>query len=376
MIRNKAAIGLKAILGAGLALLALSAAPASADPIGALRYAGTVILANDMQVDGTLVGGLSGIDYDAASDSFIALSDDKSENAPARFYSLRLAFTDNRLTAVGVERATTLLTPEGQPYPKSGGEVPDPEAVRLDPANTGTLWWTSEGDRRLNLKPFLRQSDRNGKHLFDMPLSPLFSVFPDKESGVRNNLAFEGLSFAPDGQSLWLGMESALYEDGPISTVEAGTVSRFTRVDRGGKVLGQYAYPVEAIPAKPGAGKFADNGVSEILALDDRRILTIERSAVQGEDGNFTNYIRLFEASTEGATDVSNLPALKGESFTPLKKRLVLALDPAVVGKIDNIEGVSWGPKLSTGNRTLILISDNNFNKTQVTEVMAFEVLP
>ena len=354
----------------------IAAAPASADPIGTLRYAGTVILANDMQVDGTLVGGLSGIDYDAANDSFIALSDDKSENAPARFYVLRIAFTEGKLTAVGVERATTLLQADGQPYPKSGGEVPDPEAVRIDPSNAGTLWWTSEGDRRLNLKPFLRQSDRSGKQLFDMPLSALFSVFPDKESGVRNNLAFEGLTFAPDGQSLWLGMESALYEDGPISTVDAGTVSRFTRLDRAGKVLGQYAYQIEAIPAKPGAGKFADNGVSEILALDDLRLLVIERAAVQGDDGNFTNYIRLFEASAEGATDVVSMPALKGDSFTPLKKRLVLALDPAVVGKIDNIEGVSWGPKLGNGNRTLILISDNNFNKSQVTEVMAFEVLP
>jgi len=43
---------------------------------------------------------------------------------------------------------------------------------------------------------------------------------------------------------------------------------------------------------------------------------------------------------------------------------------------IDNIEGVSFGPDLSHGHRSLVLVSDNNFNPDQITQFLAFEVLP
>ena len=58
-----------------------------------------------------------------------------------------------------------------------------------------------------------------------------------------------------------------------------------------------------------------------------------------------------------------------------LKKRLVLdmAKHPEI-GRIDNIEGVSFGPRLANGNRSLVFVSDNNFNRNQVTQFLAFEV--
>jgi hypothetical protein len=44
--------------------------------------------------------------------------------------------------------------------------------------------------------------------------------------------------------------------------------------------------------------------------------------------------------------------------------------------KLDNIEGISWGPRLANGNRTLVLVADNNFADNQVTQFLAFEVRP
>jgi hypothetical protein len=358
--------------------LAATLARAEAEPIGSLKFIGAATVPNDKQVDGTLVGGLSGLDYDPADGTFVAVSDDRSDNAPARFYTLKLIFIGDRLLKVDVQKAATLLQANGQPYPngRTGGDVPDPESIRIDPTNPATLWWTSEGDRARGLKPFVRTIDRSGKQLLDVPVPAMFAMNADRESGGRNNLTFEGLSFAPAGASFWVGMESALYEDGPIATVAAGSVSRFTRFARDGKVLGQFAYPIDAIPARPGAGKAADNGVSEILALDDQRLLVIERSGVQGDDGFYIDHIRLYEASIAGATDISGVPALTGASYKPMTKRLVLNLDNLYIGWIDNIEGVTWGPKLSNGNRTLILVSDNNFNVNEVTQFLAFEVLP
>ena len=40
----------------------------------------------------------------------------------------------------------------------------------------------------------------------------------------------------------------------------------------------------------------------------------------------------------------------------------------------DNIEGLTFGPKLSNGNRSLIFVSDNNFSAIQHTQVLLFEV--
>jgi hypothetical protein len=37
---------------------------------------------------------------------------------------------------------------------------------------------------------------------------------------------------------------------------------------------------------------------------------------------------------------------------------------------------MTWGPALPNGNRSLILVSDNNFSSRQITQLLAFEVIP
>ncbi|MCZ3114931.1 esterase-like activity of phytase family protein, partial [Acinetobacter baumannii] len=88
-------------------------------------------------------------------------------------------------------------------------------------------------------------------------------------------------------------------------------------------VLAQYVYPLDAIPAAPAPGRSADNGVTEILAIDDNRLLTLERAGVQGADGTFTTYVRLYQIDIRGATDVRGLDRLAGASYVPVQKRLV-----------------------------------------------------
>ncbi len=293
------------------ALLAACACAASAQPttIGSLRFLGVTTIPNDAVVDGTLVGGLSGLDYDPATGTWAMISDDKSDKAPARFYLGRIDLSAGT-PRVSLDHAVTLQQVDGKPYPnaKTGGEVPDPESIRFDTSGAA-LWWSSEGERKLGVSPFVRESGRNGKFIANLTVPSMFKVSKDQEHGPRTNLGFEGLSFTPNHDALWLGMESALIEDGPIATTTAGTVARFTKVDRNGKVLGQYAYPVDPIQAVP-KGKNADNGVSEILALDDNRLLVLERSGVEGADGIWTLYIRLYQADVGDATDVAGIPAL------------------------------------------------------------------
>ena len=356
---------------------AFPAVAQSTTEIGGLQFIGAITVPNDATVDGTLVGGLSGIDYDAKSNQWYLISDDKSDKNPARFYAATLAFDGAHLATVAIQHAVTLLQADGTPYPnaKAGGEVPDPESIRRDP-ETGNLWWTSEGDRKLGLSPFLKVAAPDGKLVNPVPTPDVFQTNREQEIGPRHNLALEGLSFAPDGRSLWLAMESALYQDGPIATPTAGTVARLTHLDRSGAVLAQFAYPVDPIQAVP-TGKNGDNGVSEILALDDAHALVLERSGVEGADGIWKLYIRIYAIDIAGATDVSAVQSLANAKYQPVSKRLLIDLSKhPEIGHVDNIEGLSWGPVLPDGHRTLMLVSDNNFNPAQVTQFLAFEVLP
>lgn len=55
-----------------------------------LRYLGQQVVPHGYEYAGTTVGGLSGLDFDATSNRFVAISDDRSERQSARFYTLEL----------------------------------------------------------------------------------------------------------------------------------------------------------------------------------------------------------------------------------------------------------------------------------------------
>jgi hypothetical protein len=41
---------------------------------------------------------------------------------------------------------------------------------------------------------------------------------------------------------------------------------------------------------------------------------------------------------------------------------------------IDNIEGMTFGPLLSNGHKTLVFVADNNFSKDQKAQLLLFEI--
>src|SRR4051812_40032011 len=159
---------LRLILPLAAALALLSSQPVLANPkitISGLRFLGATNVSNDKEVDGTLVGGLSGIDYDPLSKKWAIISDDKSDHAPARFYLARIVFEAGK-PEVTLERAVMLRQEDGMSYPDArlGGEVPDPESIRFDPSGKA-LWWISEGSVKPKLTPFVREAAPNGKFM-------------------------------------------------------------------------------------------------------------------------------------------------------------------------------------------------------------------
>jgi len=372
--RMRAALIAAVLVLAGCAGVPL--APSGQAPVLALHFLGGATVVRQSEGNLRDFGGISGIDRDEKTGVWYLLSDDRSEHAPARFYTATIDISAMGIRSIQVTGVVALRQMDGNlfPGPRQGGDVPDPEALRID-RRSGDLFWSSEGDRRRGLHPFVRRASRNGSFIAELPLPENLRTHPEVEIGARDNLSVEGLAFTPDASALWIAMEAPLYEDGPVASLEAGAFARFTRLDRQGRVLGQYAYPIDRIPVAPTGGrKRADNGVSEILATDDGTLLVVERSGREVDEGTFQYAIRLYEASVGDATDVSGTASLVGAAFVPMHKRLVLDLLTAGVGDTDNIEGAAWGPRLPNGNATLLLVSDDNFHPRQANRFMAFEV--
>lgn len=363
-----------------------SSTAATASPIAALRLLGSATLSRTP--DGLLrhFGGISGMDRDPASGDWLMLSDDKSEVAPARFYTLRLRIDEQGIGPIEPLAMTLLRQPDGTPYPgpaqaraRPGAVVPDPEALRIDPRD-GSLLYTSEGDRGLGLDPFVRRMDREGRFLRELALPARLHMQRDPPRGPRHNLSLEGLAFTPDAQGLWVSMEAPLYEDGPLPDAQHGALVRFSLLGRDDTLLTQVAYPVDAIPRTPtGGARRADNGVSEILGIDPERLLVVERCGYEVDTMVFRFAIRLYEAELGGAQDVSAIDSLLQPGVRPLRKRLLLdlsSLSAQGVGAIDNIEAAAWGPRLANGHLTLLLASDDNFSPGQRNQFIALEVIP
>lgn len=364
-----------AALAAGL--MGCATTPAAA-PVARLRLIGEARLPHKLQFQGTTVGGLSGIDFDPVSGVYYLLSDDRSSINPARFYTARIPLSTDKLGEVELLGVTTLRQADGSAYPANGQgrQVPDPEAIRWH-APSQTLLWTTEGNAITLAQPALRQIRPDGTHLRDFALPAMFDF--GLLTGPRINKTLEGLAITPDGRHAWIAMEAALRQDGPEPTPQApGGPCRFTQIDiASGEIVRQIAYIPDAIPRAPiPPSADADNGVVEVLMLDAHRMLVLERAYMAGLEDRTRNSMRLYLMDTRQATDTLGVTALKPGNHTPATKTLVADFaNFPVLTKLDNAEGMCWGPKLQNGNRTLLFVSDDNFNPRQITQFLAFEFL-
>lgn len=345
------------------------------------RLLGSHVVGKNVAAGGTRVGELSSIDYDRATGAYYLIADD-TEQAPARFYTLRMAVDRDGVHRVRFVRRTWLQRTDGTSFPplsSTGTELADPESMRIDPT-TRTLYWGSEGKRVVPesggpqlVDPFVRQASMSGRYLRQLRL-PADERMSADGTGPRDNLVFEGLTLSTDHRWVVASNEGALYQDGPIATVQHGAVNRITWWNkRTGRPVKQLAYPLSAIPRAPRPpDASADNGVSALLAVDRHHYLVVERSYASGVG----NTIRVFEIDSRGATNVLHKRSLRDGHYRAVRKRLVLDLGTIGLPHLDNIEGVTWGPRLPTGERTLVFVSDDNFNPSQVTQLVAVAVRP
>ncbi len=313
--------------------------------------------------ENTEFGGISGITYDAKNQLYYAISDDRSQKAAARFYTLKIDISPVRvLPEIAV---TTLLDESKQAF--APGTL-DTEAIAL--TDRETVWIASEGDRDRTIPPFIKEFSLNGELLKTFPIPEKFIPDLNNNQGVRNNLSLESLTITPDHNWLFVGTENALIQDGLPADINQGSPCRIVKYNLlTGQPATEFLYLTEPVADQPNPpDSFQTNGLVELLAIDQNHLLSLERSYSNGVG----NTILLFEVSLENARDIQNIKSLSemeiGE-IRPAEKRLLFDLRSLNL-PLDNIEGMTFGPLLPDGRRSIILISDNNFNPLQVTQIL------
>lgn len=322
-----------------------------------------------------MVGGLSAITYDPRRQVYYVISDDRSAKNAARFYTVRITFPDNKLSSVEWVATTPLLDRTGRPFAPLSATAsppvipPDPEGIAFDERRQ-QLYWSSEGERitkdtahPLLLDPWVRVAGLDGSFRGQYTLPPGMSMSA-LDTGPRTNMALEGLTLTPSGTYLFAGMEDPGYNDGSLPTEDAGALTRITRFDvASGAPSAQYAYPLDPITAPNGQA----NGLSDLVALDDENFLVIERSH------GSRNVARIYRASIDGADNILGRLSLSDAPATPMTKDLVADLSTMrQVRNLDNVEGITLGPKLSDGRQSVVLVTDDNFSPQQMTQFYAF----
>jgi len=329
----------------------------------------------------TIIGGLSGIDYEPRENVYYVISDDRSEKNPARFYKAGITIGGDKIDSVIFLDTKFLKNRAGNIYPDSHNDpfhTSDPEAIRYDPKHN-TLVWSSEGERLVRPNkviledPSVTVINPDGIYIDTFKLPPQLHMHVT-ESGPRQNGVFEGLTFTNNYKTLFANVEEPLYDDGsPAGLKDSTGIIRILKFDVASKkTLGQYGYTIDAVSHKPNPpGSFIINGVTDILSLGENKLLVIERSF---STGRLACTVKIFLADLSDADNIENIPSLKDRKDVKMaSKKLLVNMDSLGI-YIDNIEAVTFGPKLPGGRRTLLFVSDNNFLPIQKTQFLLFEI--
>jgi 3-phytase len=243
----------------------------------------------------------------------------------------------------------------------------DPEGLAM--TADGELLVSSEGyaGREPQVDPGIFRFGRDGRLLGSLPMPPYY--LPRGETGVRHNLAFESLSVSPDGGSLITAMERNLTQDDDCDA-DVGCLVRILRYRQetdGWQPVAEYFYRTDP-------SIVSSLGLAELLWIGDDAVLSLERGFERIEDGTTLQTVRVYQIELPDRLSQS-------EGQAPLAKRLVLDLDSVKdrfsdgFRRLDNYEGMSFGPQLPNGDRTLLVVSDDNYSNQQRTSLLAFRIV-
>jgi hypothetical protein len=327
--------------------------------------------------DKSVLGGVSGLTFDAGAGDWIAVSD--SRRAPQWFH-MRFRLQPGRVLAEVASTVPAVAPAHAEAW------WADFEAVALLP--NGNLLISSEGDVEggMRVPAAIWQYDRQGRYVSSIKLPEKF--VPDAANrprrGLRDNNGFEAMTVDPASSRLWAVSEVPLWQDDELAGFDRGARARVLEVaiaDGATQVTRELVYPIEAVGRlrnQPAGAEVVDQGVSELTLLPGGVLVSMERAFVrERETGWSANVIRLFRVSVDEADDVSAAASLRDlPAVRPVRKELLADLSTFTpkldrrLKTLDNFEAAAEGPVTADGRPTLLLMTDDNFNERQVTAVL------
>ncbi len=160
-----------------------------------LSFIDDYVIPADLEVDGTEVGGLSGIDY--YNDQFYLVCDHPGN---PRFYIATIELENDKIDTVAFKKVVRLNRATG--FLKD--QTLDLEAIRYN-STSGNLWLTSEGSIQNGKNPSVFNITTEGDYISNFQMPDYFQVSGYQQP--RNNGVFEGLSESFDHKGYWTGME-------------------------------------------------------------------------------------------------------------------------------------------------------------------------
>jgi len=311
------------------------------------RFISDLIYPPSSKVLGTIFGGISAIRYSVKNNEIYALSDNRGDYGPPRFYKIYLQLSTDKLALIPYQ--VYFLQKQTGYFPTN---FLDPEG--LDIFDQKILISTEKVKNPNSISQIL-SFDLQGKLETNIQLPPRFQqTLPNK--------GIEALAFTHDKKWLFAGIE--------------GQDKKWTNIlilkNEKGNITAQKEifYPLQS----------KKYGLVEILPLNEHSFLALERN--YSAKKNKTN-ILLFKVEIKDSPNILSQKVLSYKEMSgPLaKKTLLLNFDDLIpvlskeYQQIDNIEAFTWGPSLPNGNPTLIFASDDNFSPHQRTVFMALEII-
>lgn len=321
-----------------------------------LQFLAKTSLPSDFKFKKTRVGGISGLVYEPERKIWIAVSDDRGRVQEPRFYEFDFKVSgkngDWKLEAV--PKDVFFLHPKDEKRWKKN--VLDLEGVTLLP--WGNYLISSEGDnnQKPRVMPTLLDVKPNGTWVrdFSLPEECLPESAGQQAKGIQNNRGPEGLTSSEDSRRIFVAIESPLLQDRATHANQIRIIQYEMPEAWIIKPTAHFFYPVEA--AAPEA-ILSERGVSDLFWLKEGELLVMER-ALEVSTKSFGYDVKLFQTKL-------------GEPGSVLKKEQVLDFK-IVHERVSNFEALAWGPALSDGRKTLLVASDNNFQKGESTEFWLF----
>lgn len=335
------------------------------------------------------LGGFSALEYSGEGMLFASMSDrgpdDGAVDYHCRVQWLELDLSGVPASSINATVRRTIIFKDSEERRFSGssaaiqatkelGHRLDPEGFRF--GSDGSMYVSDE------YGPHLIQFSPEGRELKRFQLPDHFKVAipnADKkkenslnQTGRASNRGLECLAVSQDGKHLVALMQGPLLQDGTRTDkgIVVGRNCRLIQLELATGRTKQFVYRMDS----------SDNGNSEILACGPDQYLVLERDSQPGESAKYRKLIRI---DLSHATDVSTRETLPSDELPAeivAVERSVyldfLATEWKLAGATmpEKIEGLTFGPALADGRKTLLVGTDNDFESKAASYIWVFAI--